>query len=60
MLFRSRWPGLTQDVLEGPGDLPVSINYRDVLAPVLQRHHPQVDLTKVFPSYALKPEAIYG
>ncbi|MFM8471602.1 MAG: hypothetical protein ACKODH_16830, partial [Limisphaerales bacterium] len=55
----TRWPGLTADVLEGPGDLPVTINYRDVLAPILQRHHPQVDLAKVFPAYALKPESVY-
>jgi len=56
----SHWPGLTPEVLEGPGDLPVTINYRDVLAPILQRHHPQVDLAKVFPAYELKPEAVYG
>lgn len=56
----AKWPGLTRDVLEGPGDVPVTINYRDVLAPVLQRHHPGVDLAKVFPDYELKPEAVYG
>jgi uncharacterized protein (DUF1501 family) len=56
----TKWPGLTKDVLEGPGDLPVTINYRDVLAPILQRHHPQVDLAKVFPDYTLKPEVVYG
>jgi uncharacterized protein (DUF1501 family) len=26
------WPGLTTDALDGPGDLPVVHNYRDVLA----------------------------
>ena len=56
----TKWPGLTKDVLEGPGDVPVTINYRDVLAPILQRHHPQVDLAKVFPDYQLKPQAVYG
>ncbi len=54
------WPGLTKEVLEGPGDLPVKTNYRDVLAPILQRHSPQVDLAKVFPAYELKPQAVYG
>ena len=29
------WPGLGTDVLEGPGDLPVRTNYRNVLAPIL-------------------------
>ena len=54
------WPGLTKEVLEGPGDLPVKTNYRDVLAPILQRHSPQVDLAKVFPAFDLKPQAVYG
>ncbi len=56
----AKWPGLTKEVLEGPGDLPVKTNYRDVLAPILQRHSPQVDLAKVFPAYELKPELVYG
>lgn len=54
------WKGLTKDVLEGPGDLPVTLNYRDVLAPILQRHSPHVDLAKVFPAFELKPQAVYG
>lgn len=54
------WPGLTKEVLEGPGDLPVKTNYRDVLAPILQRHSPQVDLAKVFPAFELKPQAVYA
>src|SRR5262245_27993412 len=33
-----RWPGLTREVLEGPGDLPVVHNYRNVLAPIAERH----------------------
>ncbi|MEN9573298.1 MAG: hypothetical protein RL514_1153 [Verrucomicrobiota bacterium] len=56
----AKWPGLTKEVLEGPGDLPVTTNYRDVLAPILQRHSPQVDLAKVFPAFELKPQAVYG
>ena len=56
----AKWPGLTKDVLEGPGDLPVTINYRDVLAPILQRHSPQVDLAKVFPDFKLQPQVVYG
>jgi uncharacterized protein (DUF1501 family) len=33
-----RWPGLSPDVLEGPGDVPAANDYRDVLASVLLRH----------------------
>jgi uncharacterized protein (DUF1501 family) len=55
-----KWPGLTQDVLEGPGDLPVVTNYRSVLAPILQRHGSGDTLDKVFPSFELQPLHLYG
>ena len=35
---RGPWPGLDPARLEGPGDVPVATDYRDVLAPVLARH----------------------
>ena len=54
------WPGLKPEVLDGPGDLPVWNNYRNVLAPVLQRHGAQTaSLAKIFPSFALAPLALY-
>jgi uncharacterized protein (DUF1501 family) len=49
------WPGLNPEVLDGPGDLPVTTNYRDVLAPVLQRHSPAVKLDQVFPNHSFAP-----
>lgn len=55
-----KWPGLTQDVLEGPGDLPVVTNYRSVLAPILQCHGSGDTLDKVFPSFELQPLHLYG
>jgi uncharacterized protein (DUF1501 family) len=51
------WPGLTDGYLDGPGDLPVVHNYRDVLASVLARHGSS-DLSTVFPGYALQPMAV--
>ncbi|MBM3875261.1 MAG: DUF1501 domain-containing protein [Verrucomicrobia bacterium] len=54
------WPGLTDDVLEGPGDLPVTTNYRDVLAPILARHGAGAALSRIFPDHGLKPLGIYG
>jgi uncharacterized protein (DUF1501 family) len=54
------WPGLTDDVLEGPGDLPVTTNYRDVLAPVLARHGAADALARIFPDHAPKPLALHG
>ena len=52
----ANWPGLANEHLVGPGDLPVTTNYRDVLRPVLTRHAPDADMAKVFPDHT--PEAI--
>lgn len=54
------WPGLAADRLDGPGDLPVVTNYRDVLAPILRRHSPDAELRRVFPGYTLAPVPLYG
>lgn len=54
------WRGLAAERLEGPGDLPVFNNYRNVLAPILQRHSGPVEFAKVFPDFALAPLSIYG
>ena len=45
---------------EGPGDLPVTTNYRDVLAPLLSWHSPDVNLRQVFPDFDRKPVDILG
>ncbi|HSI83987.1 MAG: DUF1501 domain-containing protein [Candidatus Methylacidiphilales bacterium] len=47
------WPGLTADILEGPGDLPVTHNYRNVLAPILRRHGAADKLGVIFPDFQL-------
>ena len=46
--IQAGWRDLTKDSLTGPGDVPVSINYRDVLAPILMRHSPEVSMGEVF------------
>ena len=51
------WPGLRGETLEGPGDLPVVHDFRDVLAPVLRRHG-AVDLQAVFPDHLVQPMAL--
>ncbi|HEY6168475.1 MAG TPA: DUF1501 domain-containing protein [Verrucomicrobiae bacterium] len=55
-----RWPGLKNEVLEGPGDVPVATNYRNVLAPLLQKHSSDVKLAQVFPQFALEPLPLYS
>jgi len=48
---RSGWPDLSQRNLDEVGDVPARINYRDVLAPILTRHSPGIDLGRVFPGH---------
>ncbi len=55
-----RWPGLKSDLLEGPGDLPVTTNYRNVLARVLQRHGGGDDSKLIFPDFNIEPFALYS
>lgn len=52
-----QWPGLSADLLTGPGDVPVVNNYRDVLGPVLARHGGE--LGKVFPGWDGKVVGVY-
>lgn len=49
------WPGLLDEHLEGPGDLPVRYNFRDVLAPIFERSMPGIALNEIFPGYTLSP-----
>ncbi|HET9155626.1 MAG TPA: DUF1501 domain-containing protein, partial [Myxococcaceae bacterium] len=45
-----RWPGLEESSLDGPGDLPVVHDYRNVLSAVLRRHG-RIDPARVFPGH---------
>jgi uncharacterized protein (DUF1501 family) len=55
------WNGLTREMLEDPGDLPVWNNYRDMLAPILMKHGaPGDSFGKIFPDYTLKPLPVYA
>ncbi|MEI9897435.1 MAG: hypothetical protein WDN28_27160 [Chthoniobacter sp.] len=48
-------------MLDGPGDLPVWNNYRDVLAPVLTQHGAAADsLAQIFPDFPLQPLGLYS
>jgi hypothetical protein len=51
---------LSKEVLEGPGDVPVVNNYRNVLAPILARHGAGDSLGQVFPGFELTPMELYG
>jgi hypothetical protein len=47
----SGWNDLSSDQLDEVGDVPAAINYRAILAPVLEAHTPGVDLSAVFPGH---------
>lgn len=47
---RARWPGLEAGVLDGPGDVPVTTDYREALAPILQRHG-VLEVGAIFPQW---------
>lgn len=55
-----QWPGLKGEALEGPGDLPVMHNYRNVLAPVLARLGAANHLNDIFPEFQVQPLELYG
>jgi len=54
------WPGLNGETLEGPGDLPVINNYRNVLAPVLAKQGAAAKLDDIFPDFPLQPIGLYA
>lgn len=54
-----RWPGLSDDALEGPGDLAVTTDYRDVLCEVVL-HAGGPALEAVFPGHAPQPVGLLG
>jgi len=51
------WLDLEEGELVGPGDVPVTTDYRSVLARVLRHCAPQVDAQTVFPGWRVEGEA---
>ena len=47
----AQWPGLSPTQLEGPGDLRVTTDYRDVLAEIVTRRLKNTQVETVFPDY---------
>lgn len=54
------WPGLRGNMLEGPGDLTVTIDYRDVLSEILSKGLGNRQTNKVFPGYAPRDRGLMG
>ena len=56
----TEWPGLGTSALEGPGDLPVTIDYRDILAELLSRGMGNPAMDQVFPGHRPKFRGLIG
>ncbi len=54
----AKWPGLAEGQLEGPGDLKVTTDYRNVLAEILQNRLANPNIVEVFPGIAYEPPKI--
>lgn len=54
----AEWKGLDKDQLEPPGDLPVTIDYRDVLAEVIQKRLHNPNVRDIFPGYQPKARGV--
>lgn len=50
----TRWPGLEEENLVGPGDLAVTIDYRDILAEILLKRLNNPAVEDIFPGYEPK------
>lgn len=54
------WPGLGEEILEGPGDLPVTTDYRDVLGEMLERRLGSTSVDSVFPGLARRSIGLFA
>jgi uncharacterized protein (DUF1501 family) len=49
----SAWPGLQPEQLDGPGDLAITTDYRDVLGEILRKRLRNPQLDAIFPDYTI-------
>lgn len=49
----SKWPGLEKDQRVGPGDLKITIDFRDVLGEILSKRLNNPQLSEIFPGHTL-------
>jgi uncharacterized protein (DUF1501 family) len=54
----TQWPGLKKEHLVGPGDLAVTIDYRDVLSEILTKRLNNPSQSQIFPEYDAQPVGI--
>jgi len=54
----TKWPGLEKENLVGPGDLAVTIDYRDVLSEILSKRLHNPAQAEIFPGYEPEPVGV--
>lgn len=55
----AKWPGLKEEQLEGPGDLRVTTDYRDVLGEALLKRSRLQEIGNVFLGHEPKPVGVF-
>jgi uncharacterized protein (DUF1501 family) len=56
--IHGRWPGLSPEALDGPGDLKVTTDYRNVLGEILSDRAGNPNVSAVFPELAFTPAGV--
>ncbi|MFT7585827.1 MAG: hypothetical protein ACI9EW_002255 [Cellvibrionaceae bacterium] len=56
----ARWPGVHPDVQEGPGDLVITTDYRDVLGEALRKRMKNPKLNQVFAGYTVQENELFA
>lgn len=54
----SEWPGLSEHQLDGPGDLRVTTDYRDILCEIVQKQMRAHNIADIFPNFTPSPKQI--
>ncbi len=52
------WPGMSEHQLDGPGDLRVTTDYRDILGEIVQKQMRPHNISDIFPDFTLTPKQI--
>ncbi|MFN8531069.1 MAG: DUF1501 domain-containing protein [Anaerolineae bacterium] len=55
----ARWVGLAPEVLDRGEDLPITIDYRDVLTEILTQRLGSTAVTEIFPGYTASPLGLF-
>ncbi|MFK7800168.1 MAG: DUF1501 domain-containing protein [Anaerolineae bacterium] len=56
----AKWPGVHPDVQEGPGDLVITTDYRDVLGEALRKRMNNQSIDQIFAGYTVQENGLFA